>query len=410
MLAVLAVESLLVDRCRHPGRRSSIALLGDVHPHRHRHRHRLRHVLPLPLRGGAVPRAEFAGGASRSRRRGAGRACSWAPSPPPGRFYVLTLTDFRGLQELGFIAGTAILFAWVAMMIVFPAALVIVDRRRARPRRCRRACGSRASTCPWWIGSPAIRAPCSSSPARSPRSRCGACARRAFRLQLAEPPGPRDRISGLGAPHPRVGPPLGTRRAGQRQLPGGAARQARRLRQAPQRLRSRLGPPPDSRATSPRSSRSSATLPGWSGPIRIGRPMPVEIKPLVTDLASLKRRLGIAAAEAPAGDAKSKLASMAAELARLVRKLQRTEPRGERADPQQPPRADLPRLPGRSSSACRPTSRRATIGLADVPPRSGGSSSAIGGTSCSRSIPPSTSGSARGRADSCTTSGRSTPR
>src|SRR5207244_9403378 len=30
-------------------------------------------------------------------------------------FYVLILTDFRGLQELGFIAGSAILLAWVAM-------------------------------------------------------------------------------------------------------------------------------------------------------------------------------------------------------------------------------------------------------------------------------------------------------
>jgi hopanoid biosynthesis associated RND transporter like protein HpnN len=48
-----------------------------------------------------------------------------------GTFYVLRLTDFRGVQELGFIAGTAILLAWVAMMTVFPAALVLVDRRHA---------------------------------------------------------------------------------------------------------------------------------------------------------------------------------------------------------------------------------------------------------------------------------------
>ena len=51
-------------------------------------------------------------------------------------FYVLMLTDFRGLQELGFIAGTAILLAWLAMMTVFPAALVLVERRApgaARP-------------------------------------------------------------------------------------------------------------------------------------------------------------------------------------------------------------------------------------------------------------------------------------
>ena len=45
------------------------------------------------------------------------------------------LTDFRGVQELGFIAGTAILLAWLAMMTVFPAMLVLMDRRHAdRPR------------------------------------------------------------------------------------------------------------------------------------------------------------------------------------------------------------------------------------------------------------------------------------
>jgi hopanoid biosynthesis associated RND transporter like protein HpnN len=49
-----------------------------------------------------------------------------------GTFYVLMLTDFRGLQELGFIAGTAILLAWLAMMTVFPAVLALIERRRAR--------------------------------------------------------------------------------------------------------------------------------------------------------------------------------------------------------------------------------------------------------------------------------------
>ena len=48
-----------------------------------------------------------------------------------GTFYVLMLTDFRGVQELGFIAGTALLLAWVAMITVFPAALIIIDRRHA---------------------------------------------------------------------------------------------------------------------------------------------------------------------------------------------------------------------------------------------------------------------------------------
>ena len=52
-----------------------------------------------------------------------------------GTFYVLMLTDFRGIQELGFIAGTAIILAWLGMMTFFPALLTLVDRRHAgRPR------------------------------------------------------------------------------------------------------------------------------------------------------------------------------------------------------------------------------------------------------------------------------------
>jgi uncharacterized protein len=49
-------------------------------------------------------------------------------------FYVLMLTDFRGIQELGYIAGTAILLAWLSMMTLFPATLVLFERRRATPR------------------------------------------------------------------------------------------------------------------------------------------------------------------------------------------------------------------------------------------------------------------------------------
>jgi len=45
-------------------------------------------------------------------------------------FYVLMLTDFHGVQELGFVAGTALLMAFVAMLTVFPAALALGERHR----------------------------------------------------------------------------------------------------------------------------------------------------------------------------------------------------------------------------------------------------------------------------------------
>ena len=48
-----------------------------------------------------------------------------------GTFYVLLATDFRGIQELGFIAGSAIIVSWLGMMTLFPALLVLVDRRHA---------------------------------------------------------------------------------------------------------------------------------------------------------------------------------------------------------------------------------------------------------------------------------------
>ncbi len=50
-------------------------------------------------------------------------------------FYVLMLTDFRGIKEFGFIAGSAIMLSWLSMMTLFPAVLVIMDRHHAeRPR------------------------------------------------------------------------------------------------------------------------------------------------------------------------------------------------------------------------------------------------------------------------------------
>ena len=61
-------EPLLVDRRGHAGDRPPVALLGDVHLDRDRHRHRLRHLLPLPLRGGAVPGPQPPRGARDHRR------------------------------------------------------------------------------------------------------------------------------------------------------------------------------------------------------------------------------------------------------------------------------------------------------------------------------------------------------
>jgi hypothetical protein len=68
---------------------------------------------------------------SRLVRTGGKIAVVTALAVAVGTFFVLMLTDFRGLQELGFISGVSILLAWVSMMTVFPAVLVIVDRRHS---------------------------------------------------------------------------------------------------------------------------------------------------------------------------------------------------------------------------------------------------------------------------------------
>lgn len=48
-----------------------------------------------------------------------------------GAFFVLMLTDFQGIREFGFVAGLAIFMAFVAMVTLFPALLVLADRRSA---------------------------------------------------------------------------------------------------------------------------------------------------------------------------------------------------------------------------------------------------------------------------------------
>jgi hopanoid biosynthesis associated RND transporter like protein HpnN len=49
-------------------------------------------------------------------------------------FYILTIAEFRGIRDFGFISGTAILLAFLSMLTVFPAALLLIDRWRKAPR------------------------------------------------------------------------------------------------------------------------------------------------------------------------------------------------------------------------------------------------------------------------------------
>jgi uncharacterized protein len=56
-----------------------------------------------------------------------------------GTFGVLMLTEFRGIAEFGFIGGVAIFVAFVAMVTLFPAVLVVLDARAEAPGDSRAA-------------------------------------------------------------------------------------------------------------------------------------------------------------------------------------------------------------------------------------------------------------------------------
>jgi hypothetical protein len=60
-------------------------------------------------------------------------------------------------------------------------------------------------------------------------------------------------------------------------------------------------------------------------PVRIARPQPVDVPRLLAGFETLKRRLGIAENEAPAGDAKQRLAKLTASIDRLLRKIRQND-------------------------------------------------------------------------------------
>jgi uncharacterized protein len=49
-------------------------------------------------------------------------------------FYILMTAEFQGIRDFGFISGTAILLSFASMVIVFPAAVLLIDRWQKAPR------------------------------------------------------------------------------------------------------------------------------------------------------------------------------------------------------------------------------------------------------------------------------------
>src|SRR4029453_2589606 len=49
-------------------------------------------------------------------------------------FYILTIAAFSGIRDFGFISGPPILLAFLSMLTVFPATVLLLDRWRWAPR------------------------------------------------------------------------------------------------------------------------------------------------------------------------------------------------------------------------------------------------------------------------------------
>ena len=67
-----------------------------------------------------------------------------------GTFFVLILTDFQGIREFGFVSGISILAAFLSMLTLFPALLVLGGARRSAPGTSSPPVSSRSES--RWLG------------------------------------------------------------------------------------------------------------------------------------------------------------------------------------------------------------------------------------------------------------------
>jgi uncharacterized protein len=241
-------------------------------------------------------------------------------------FYVLTLTDFRGVQELGFIAGTAILLAWLAMMTVFPATLVLMDRRHAdRPR----------GTMPRALALESIHVPFVERLTYYPKSVLTGAALLTIASAFALGRVPFDynllNLQARGTEsvvwEKKILATSG--RSGFAGLSSAESLEELRTRQAAFRklktvseVDSALLLIPDHQAEKRKIIADFAPI---VAPVRLGPLTPLDYGRLVAALETLQRRFAIAGGEAPPGDAQRQLVRTAEDIGRLVIKLRQTE-------------------------------------------------------------------------------------
>jgi hopanoid biosynthesis associated RND transporter like protein HpnN len=242
-----------------------------------------------------------------------------------GAFYVLAFTDFRGLQELGIIASSAILLSWLGMITVYPATLVLAEGRR----------GTQAGRVPRAIELERIRVPFLDLVTAHPKTV----------LVLA---GLLTLASGYGLRWLRFDYNLlnlqahGTEsvvwekriiatagRSGFSAL--ASARSLEELRQmhhAFARLPS-VSEVDDALLLIPEDQEAKRKIisdfASIVAPVRINRPLPMDVDRLLGAFQTLKRRIDIASNEAPAGETKTRLAKLDGDIDALIRKIRQTD-------------------------------------------------------------------------------------
>jgi uncharacterized protein len=283
-------------------------------------------------------------------------------------FYVLILTDFRGLQELGFIAGSALLLSWVAMMFVFPAVLMLVDRRHADrvgvtiPRAIR----LERMHVPFvdWITSHPKTVLATAALVAAISVYAFGQVRFDFNLLNLQARGTESVVW-----EKKILATSG--RSGFAALSTAATLDELRRKQHAFRalgsvseVDSALLLIPDDQPEKQKIIRDFAPI---VAPVRVTSPQPVDVDRLITALETLKRRFDIAAGEAPAGDTQRRLATLRDDIAQLVIRLRQTD-----RSVSEPALAFLQRQVYRdfvtSFQRLQANLTPRTVGLADVPP------------------------------------------
>ena len=239
-----------------------------------------------------------------------------------GAFYMLAFTDFRGLQELGIISGNAILLAWLGMMTVFPAIVILVDRRRA---------GRQRRTIPRALALERVRVPFLDQIAARPRIVLAL----AVLITLVAAWGLRwvrfdYNLLNLQAEgtesvtwEKKILATAG--RSGFAALSSADSLDELRRKQAAFRRLSTVSEVDSALLLIPDDQEAKRTIIANFAPIvapvRVNRPLPVDVNRLVAAFETLKRRLDIARNEAPAGDAKRRLGRLTGAVDSLIWKL-----------------------------------------------------------------------------------------